>query len=55
MCGINTMSVTGTVVGVWSNIFGDGFPRNFIASFFCVEVLSGFSPFNFQKFEEKQR
>ena len=24
---------TGTVVGISSNIFGDGFPRNFIPSF----------------------
>ncbi len=32
-CGINTMFNTGTVVGICSNIFGDGFPRNFIPSF----------------------
>lgn len=32
-CGINTMFNTGTVVGVSANIFGSGFPRNFIASF----------------------
>ncbi len=32
-CGINTMFNTGTVVGVSANIFGDGFPRNFIPSF----------------------
>ncbi len=32
-CGINTMFNTGTVVGVAANIFGDGFPRNFIPSF----------------------
>ena len=32
-CGINTMFNTGTVVGVCSNIFGTGFPRNFIPSF----------------------
>lgn len=32
-CGINTMFNTGTVVGVSSNIFGAGFPRNFIPSF----------------------
>ncbi len=30
---INTMFNTGTVVGVSSNIFGTGFPRNFIPSF----------------------
>lgn len=32
-CGINTMFNTGTVVGVSCNIYGAGFPRNFIPSF----------------------
>ncbi|UGS22953.1 GlmU family protein [Flavobacterium channae] len=32
-CGINTMFNTGTVVGVSTNIFGSGFPRNFVPSF----------------------
>ena len=32
-CGINTMFNTGTVVGVSVNVFGSGFPRNFIPSF----------------------
>lgn len=32
-CGINTMFNTGTVVGISSNLFGPGFPRNFIPSF----------------------
>ncbi len=32
-CAINTMFNTGTVVGVSANIFGSGFPRNFIPSF----------------------
>lgn len=32
-CGINTMFNTGTVVGVSTNIFGTGFPRNFVPSF----------------------
>jgi len=32
-CGINTMFNTGTVVGVCANIFGSGFPRNFVPSF----------------------
>ncbi|MBI4929581.1 MAG: GlmU family protein [Bacteroidetes bacterium] len=32
-CGINTMFNTGTVVGVSANIFGSGFPRNFIPDF----------------------
>jgi len=31
--GINTMFNTGTVVGVNSNVFGSGFPRNFIPSY----------------------
>ena len=32
-CAINTMFNTGTVVGVAANIFGAGFPRNFIPDF----------------------
>ena len=32
-CGINTMFNTGTVIGVSANIFGEGYPRNFIPSF----------------------
>ena len=32
-CGINTMFNTGTVIGVSANIFGPGFPRNFVPSF----------------------
>jgi len=32
-CGINTMFNTGTVVGVSANVFGGGYPRNFIPSF----------------------
>jgi len=32
-CGINTMFNTGTVVGFSANIYGGGFPRNFIPSF----------------------
>ncbi len=32
-CGINTMFNTGTVVGFNANIFGPGYPRNFIPSF----------------------
>ena len=32
-CSINTMFNTGTVVGVSANIFGTGFPRNFVPSF----------------------
>jgi len=50
-CGINTMFNTGTVVGVGANIFGDGFPRNFIPSF-SWGGAAGFSTFQFRKFEE---
>ena len=32
-CGINTMFNTGTVVGVNANVFGSGFPRNFVPSY----------------------
>ncbi len=32
-CGINTMFNTGTVVGVAANVFGAGFPRNFIPDY----------------------
>lgn len=32
-CAINTMFNTGTVVGISANIFGSGFPRNFIPDF----------------------
>ena len=32
-CAINTMFNTGTVAGVSANVFGSGFPRNFIPDF----------------------
>jgi len=32
-CGINTMFNTGSVVGVGANVFGAGFPRNFVPDF----------------------
>lgn len=44
-CGINTMFNTGTVVGVSSNIYGTGFPRNFIPSF-SIGGAHGFSEYN---------
>jgi UDP-N-acetylglucosamine diphosphorylase/glucosamine-1-phosphate N-acetyltransferase len=50
-CGINTMFNTGTVVGVGANIFGDGFPRNFIPSF-SWGGAAGFSTFQIRKFGE---
>jgi UDP-N-acetylglucosamine diphosphorylase/glucosamine-1-phosphate N-acetyltransferase len=43
-CGINTMFNTGTVVGVSTNIFGSGFPRNFVPSF-SRGGASGFSTY----------
>lgn len=47
-CGINTMFNTGTVVGVSANIFGDGFPRNFIPSF-SWGGASGFTTYQLDK------
>lgn len=47
-CGINTMFNTGTVIGVSSNIFGTGFPRNFVPSF-AWGGASGFIEYNFKK------
>jgi UDP-N-acetylglucosamine diphosphorylase/glucosamine-1-phosphate N-acetyltransferase len=47
-CGINTMFNTGTVVGVSANIFGAGFPRNFIPSF-SWGGASGFSDYKIDK------
>jgi len=47
-CGINTMFNTGTVVGVSANIFGSGFPRNFIPSF-AWGGASGFTTYKTEK------
>lgn len=47
-CGINTMFNTGTVVGVSANIYGAGFPRNFIPSF-SWGGSSGFTEYSFNK------
>ncbi|MDN3620413.1 GlmU family protein [Polaribacter undariae] len=47
-CGINTMFNTGTVVGVSANIFGSGFPRNFIPSF-SWGGASGFTEYKTDK------
>lgn len=47
-CGINTMFNTGTTIGVSANIFGDGFPRNFIPSF-AWGGASGFSTYKTNK------
>ena len=54
-CGINTMFNTGTVIGVSSNIFGSGFPRNFIPSF-SWGGAAGVTVYKTQKaFETAQR
>jgi UDP-N-acetylglucosamine diphosphorylase/glucosamine-1-phosphate N-acetyltransferase len=54
-CGINTMFNTGTVVGVSANIFGDGYPRNFVPSF-SWGGASGFIPYQLNKaFETAER
>ena len=50
-CGINTMFNTGTVVGVSANIFGGGFPRNFIADF-SWGGAQGFEVYTLQKMFE---
>ena len=50
-CGINTMFNTGTIVGVGANIFGSGFPRNFVPSF-SWGGAAGFSTFQIKKFDE---
>ncbi|MER2996209.1 GlmU family protein [Pontibacter populi] len=47
-CGINTMFNTGTVVGVSANIFGTGFPRNFVPSF-SWGGASGFETYQLRK------
>ena len=47
-CGINTMFNTGTVVGVSANIFGGGFPRNFIPSF-SWGGAAGFTTYHMNK------
>lgn len=49
--GINTMFNTGTVVGVGANIFGAGYPRNFIPSF-AWGGAHGYQTFGFEKMIE---
>lgn len=50
-CGINTMFNTGTVIGVSANIFGPGFPRNFIPSF-SWGGSGGFTVYQMNKVKE---
>ena len=53
-CGINTMFNTGTVIGVNANIYGAGFPRNFVPSFSWGGAL-GFKEYQINKaFEVNQ-
>ncbi|MDA9289561.1 GlmU family protein [Polaribacter sp.] len=47
-CGINTMFNTGSVIGVSVNIFGSGFPRNFVPSF-SWGGASGFTEYKTNK------
>ncbi|MGL5317342.1 MAG: GlmU family protein [Bacteroidales bacterium] len=47
--GINTMFNTATVIGVGCNIYGTGFPRNFVPSF-LEGGNSGFEQINLKKF-----
>lgn len=53
-CGINTMFNTGTVIGVSANIFGSGFPRNFVPSF-SWGGAAGFSTYITKKAFETAR
>ncbi len=50
-CGINTMFNTGTVIGVSANIFGPGFPRNFVPSF-AWGGSGGFTTYQINKVKE---
>lgn len=54
-CGINSMFNTGTVIGISANVFGSGFPRNFIPSF-AWGGSAGFSTYKTEKaFETMER
>ncbi|MCS6929921.1 MAG: GlmU family protein [Saprospiraceae bacterium] len=48
-CGINTMFNTGTVVGVFANVFGSGYPRHFIPDFAWGGPDSGFRTYTFEE------
>lgn len=49
--GINTMLNTGTVIGVGANVFGAGYPRNFLPSF-SWGGAHGLETFRFDKFSQ---
>ncbi|MCB0530054.1 MAG: GlmU family protein [Saprospiraceae bacterium] len=46
-CGINTMFNTGTVVGIFANVYGAGFLRNFIPDFAWGGDGGGFRTYKF--------
>jgi UDP-N-acetylglucosamine diphosphorylase/glucosamine-1-phosphate N-acetyltransferase len=46
-CAINTMFNTGTVVGVFTNVYGAGFPRNFIPDFSWGGAEGGYRTYKF--------
>ena len=48
-CGINTMFNTGTVIGVSANIFGAGYPRNFVPSYSWGGGAAAYETYNFDK------
>lgn len=50
-CGINTMFNTGTTVGVSANVFGAGYPRNFIPDF-AWGGAHGFEVYSIEKMFE---
>jgi UDP-N-acetylglucosamine diphosphorylase/glucosamine-1-phosphate N-acetyltransferase len=48
-CGINTMFNTGTVVGVFANVYGAGYPRNFIPDFAWGGAEAGYRTYKFEE------
>ena len=48
-CGINTMFNTGTVVGIFCNIYGAGYQRNFIPDFAWGGPDSGYRTYKFEE------
>lgn len=54
-CGINSMFNTGTVVGVFCNIFGTGMPPKYVPSFSWGEASSEFVPYRLDKAVEVAR
>ena len=48
-CGINTMFNTGTVVGVFANVYGAGYPRNFIPDFSWGGAEGGYRSYRFDE------